>query len=416
MKAEIITIGDEILLGQIVDSNSAWIAQALLPLQIQIEQITSISDRQEHILEALQTAAQRTDLIICTGGLGPTKDDVTKHTAAAYFQTSLVRNEEVLEHVRGIFAKFNRTMPDINMGQADVLANGEVLFNDWGTAPGMWVAHEGKIYVFLPGVPFEMKNLMSHRVIPKLKAYPSLAKIAIRYILTVGIGESHLAEQIADIENAFPAHLHLAYLPKIGMVRLRVSASGTDLVHLEEEVEQYTQQLIERIGTAVVAREDLSFEEVIIRAFSEDQVTLATAESCTGGNIARLITEIAGASQMFQGAVVAYANAAKMQVLGVVEETLINHGAVSEETVIQMAQGAQQVLGATYAIATSGIAGPGGGSPEKPVGTVWVAIAGKNETITKRFQFHQDRLINIERTSSQALLMLWNLFQKEKGF
>lgn len=415
MKAEIITIGDEILLGQIVDTNSAWMAQALLSLQIQIAQITSISDREEHILEALINATQRADLIICTGGLGPTKDDITKLTAAKFFQTSLVRNEDVLTHVRGIFEKFNRTMPDINLGQADVLSNGEVLFNDWGTAPGIWVAHEGKVYVFLPGVPFEMKNLMSHRVLPKLQEFNSQEKIAIRYILTVGIGESHLAEQIADIEDAFPPHIHLAYLPKIGLVRLRISASGSDMVQLEEEVDHYAKLLFDRIGDAVVARDDISFEEAIVRSFVESKETLATAESCTGGNVAKQITEIAGASAMFQGGIVAYANQAKEHLLHVEHSVLAQYGAVSEETVIQMARGAQKQLGASYAIATSGIAGPGGGTEEKPVGTVWVAIAGKTEVKTKLFQFHQDRILNIERTTAQSLLMLWNLFQKEKG-
>ncbi len=414
MKAEIITIGDEILLGQIVDTNSAWMAQALLSLQIQIEQITSISDREEHILEALHNASRRADLIICTGGLGPTKDDVTKITAAKFFNSTLVRDEAVLEHVRSIFARMNRSMPDINLGQADVLANGEVLFNDWGTAPGTWVSHEGKVFIFLPGVPFEMKNLMTHRVLPKLKEFHSEEKIAIRYILTVGIGESHLATQIADIEASFPAHLHLAYLPKIGLVRLRVSASGSDLGALEKEVDQYADLLANRIGDAVVARADLSFEEVIVRAFVESNSTLSTAESCTGGNVAKQITEVAGASDMFIGGVVAYSNQVKEALLHVEHATLEAHGAVSEETAIQMAKGVQKQLGTTYAIATTGIAGPGGGTPDKPVGTVWVAIAGKTEVKTKLFQFHQERVLNIERTTSQALLILWNLFQKEK--
>lgn len=413
MKAEIITIGDEILLGQIVDTNSAWIAQELFAQQIQIQQITSITDQESHILKALADAGSRADIIICTGGLGPTKDDVTKFTAAKFFDTSLIHNPEVLSHVQQIFRQFGRTMPEINKSQAEVLAKADVLFNDWGTAPGMWVEDNGKVYVFLPGVPFEMKNLMTFRVLPKLKDYKTEEKVVHKYILTVGIGESHLAEHIAVIEDQFPSHIHLAYLPKIGLVRLRLTAVGNDLNTLELEAEQWKEKLVSRIGGAVVATEDVSFEEVIVKSFSDSQLTLSTAESCTGGNIARLITEIPGSSKMFQGGIVAYANEVKEHILGVEKETLIQHGAVSEETVVQMAKGVQQRLNTDYAIATSGIAGPDGGTDEKPVGTVWVAIAGKNDVKTKLFHFHHDRLINIERTTAQALLMLWNLFQQE---
>ena len=416
MKAEIITIGDEILLGQIVDTNSAWIAQVLFAEQIHIQQITSITDKEDHILQALADARDRADLIICTGGLGPTKDDVTKFTAAKFFHTELVHDPAVLAHVQQIFARFNRTMPDINLGQADVLANGEVLFNDWGTAPGMWVEDQGKVFVFLPGVPFEMKNLMTHRVIPKLKDFKSTEQVVNRYILTVGIGESHLAESIADVEDSFPPHVHLAYLPKIGLVRLRISVTGTDIDALNREADQWKEALVKRIGKAVVATEDISFEEVIVRAFSTGGYTLSTAESCTGGNIARLITEIPGSSEMFQGSIVAYANSVKENMLGVQADTLAHHGAVSEQTVIEMAKGVQSKLNSNYAIATSGIAGPGGGTPEKPVGTVWVAVAGRNQVRTKLFQFHQDRLLNIERTTAQALLLLWNLYQEESVF
>jgi len=413
MKAEIITIGDEILLGQVVDTNSAWIAQELFAQQIQIQQITSITDTEEHISKALAEAGTRADIIICTGGLGPTKDDITKYTAAKFFNTNLVFDQEVMDHVKQIFQRFNRNMPEINKGQAEVLANCEVLFNDWGTAPGMWVHQDGKVYIFLPGVPFEMKNLMTFRVLPKLNDFQTEEKVVNKYILTVGIGESHLAELIADIENQFPDHVHLAYLPKIGLVRLRLTLTGKDLNLLDQEGELWKDRLVERIGEAVVATEDLSFEEVIVRSFSNNHQTLSTAESCTGGNISRLITEIPGSSKMFQGAIVSYANAVKEHVLGVSADTLKDHGAVSEETVIQMVKGVQQKLNTDYAIATSGIAGPDGGSPEKPVGTVWVAVAGKNEVKTKLFHFHHDRLINIERTTAQALLMLWNLFQGE---
>ncbi len=415
MKAEIITIGDEILLGQIVDTNSAWLGQQLFDLQIHVQQITSITDSESHILQALTAAQDRADVIICTGGLGPTKDDVTKATVAKFFNTTFVHNEEVMVHVKQIFERFNRTMPAMNYGQADVLANAEVLFNDWGTAPGMWVEHEGKVFIFLPGVPFEMKNLMIHRAIPKLKNFHSEEKLVLRYILTVGIGESHLAEMIADIEDSFPEQVHLAYLPKIGMVRLRLTVSGKDVQQLNLLADELQEQLIARIGEAVVSREDISFEEVLIKSFVADNCTLATAESCTGGNIARVITEVAGASEMFEGGIVSYSNLVKETQLGVSESTLKAFGAVSEETAVEMVKGAKERLGTSYAVATTGIAGPGGGSEEKPVGTVWIAVAGKQQVQTKLFRFHGDRQINIERATAQALLMLWNLYRQEKG-
>ncbi len=415
MKAEIITIGDEILLGQIVDTNSAWLGQQLFDLQIHVQQITSITDSESHILQALTAAQSRADVIICTGGLGPTKDDVTKATVAKFFNTTFVHNEEVMVHVKQIFERFNRTMPAMNYGQADVLANAEVLFNDWGTAPGMWVEHEGKVFIFLPGVPFEMKNLITHRAIPKLKNFHSEEKLVLRYILTVGIGESHLAETIADIEDGFPEQVHLAYLPKIGMVRLRLTVSGNDVQQLNLLADELQEQLIARIGKAVVSTEDISFEEVLIKSFVADNCTLATAESCTGGNIARVITEVAGASEMFEGGIVSYSNLVKETQLGVSESTLEAFGAVSEETAVEMAKGAKERLGTSYAVATTGIAGPGGGSEEKPVGTVWIAVAGKKEVQTKLFRFHGDRQINIERATAQALLMLWNLYRQEKG-
>ncbi|MGO1520524.1 MAG: competence/damage-inducible protein A [Sphingobacterium sp.] len=414
MKAEIITIGDEILLGQTVDTNSAWIAQRLAEHQIYAEQITSITDTQEHILQALDHAAKRADLIICTGGLGPTRDDITKQSAALYFGSSLVFNQEVMDHVKNIFSRFSRPMPTVNNTQANVLSNAEILFNDWGTAPGMWVEHEDKIYVFLPGVPFEMKHLLASRVLPRLSGLTTTELVAIRYLLVIGLGESYLAEQIAEIEDTMPRYAHLAYLPQIGLIKLRITVSGNDGEQLEREADNWRDRLSLRIGPAVVGTEDVDFAEIIIRAFAASACTLSAAESCTGGQIAARITAVSGASAIFQGGIVAYANAIKHQLLGVRSTTLEEHGAVSKEAVIEMAIGAQEKLRTTYAIATSGIAGPTGGSPEKPIGTVWIAVAGKNEVCAKNFLFADDRAVNIERTVSQALLMLWDLFQKEK--
>lgn len=414
MKAEIITIGDEILLGQTVDTNSAWIAQNLVERQIYVEQITSITDTSAHIVAALTAAAGRSDLIICTGGLGPTNDDITKQTAAHYFQTPLILNEEVMAHVQSIFDRYGKPMPEINRGQAMVLKNAEVLFNEWGTAPGMWVEHQGKIYVFLPGVPFEMKNLMTHRVLPRVADWRARERVAIRYLLVVGIGESYLAEMIADIEQAMPEHIHLAYLPQFGLIKLRLSAVGSAADSLEREVDAWKNRLSGQIGPAVVATEDVPFQQVIVNAFTKEGCSLSTAESCTGGRLAAEITEVSGASAMFLGSIIAYDNRIKQEFLNVASSTLAQYGAVSGETVEEMAMGAKKTLGTTYAIATSGIAGPTGGTTAKPVGTVWIAVAGEKQVVKRKFQFKDDRVINIQRTVAHALLMLWELFRQER--
>lgn len=416
MKAEIITIGDEILNGQIVDTNSAWIAQQLAPLHISIAQISSISDSAEAITLALQQAEQRADVIIVTGGLGPTKDDVTKSTIANYFNTRLVRDPQVLAHVQQLFDRLGYTdMPEVNKQQADVLAIAKVLFNDVGTAPGMAIEKEGKYYAFLPGVPFEMKHLIEHRVLPDLRRLQPEAYVYNAHLITVGLGESHLARQIEDIEDAMPSFMKLAYLPKLGLVRLRFTAVGADLEVLKKETDNIADAVAQRLGKHVVAREDLSFEEIIVQTFAAKNLRLATAESCTGGNISTQITAVAGASQMFQGAAVVYSNQAKVDVLGVSASTLEAHGAVSEPTVVQMADGAKAVFHSDYAIATSGIAGPGGGTPEKPVGMVCVAVAGRYETLSKTFYYKNDRAVNIQRATMAGLSMLWNLFQKEEA-
>lgn len=416
MKAEIITIGDEILNGQIVDTNSAWIAQQLAPLHITVAQISSISDAAEVIKVALQQAEQRADVIIVTGGLGPTKDDVTKSTIANYFNTRLVRDPQVLAHVQQLFDRLGyRDMPEVNKQQADVLEIAKVLFNDVGTAPGMAVEKEGKYYAFLPGVPFEMKHLIEHRVLPDLRRLQPEAYVYNAHLITIGLGESHLARQIEDIEDVMPSFVKLAYLPKLGLVRLRLTAVGTDLEILKKETDDIADAVAQRLGKHVVARDDLSFEEIIVRTFAAKNLRLATAESCTGGNISTQITAVAGASQMFQGAAVVYSNQAKVDVLEVSASTLEAHGAVSEPTVVQMADGAKAVFHSDYAIATSGIAGPSGGTPEKPVGMVCVAVAGRYETLSKTFYYKNDRAVNIQRATMAALSMLWNLFQKEEA-
>lgn len=413
MKAEIITIGDELLNGQVIDTNSAWIARHLGALHIPVVHITSISDKEYAIKNALQQAEERADVIIMTGGLGPTRDDVTKAAVADYFGTTLVRNETVSAHVQEIFHRTGRKhMPAMNIGQADVLANAAVLFNDVGTAPGMAVERSGKYFAFLPGVPFEMKFLMENRVLPMLRnAYKSDVFVYNSYLLTVGIGESHLAEQIADIEDTLPPFITLAYLPRIGMVRLRFTGEGTDMEALTSITNSFKEQVVERIKDHVVSIDNRSFEEVLVQIFTDTGITLSTAESCTGGSISAQITAVPGASGMFQGAAVVYSNQAKMDVLGVLSETLTQYGAVSEPTVKEMAEGARRVFRTDYAIATSGIAGPGGGTETKPVGTVCIAVAGPSETRMQTFHFKNDRAINIERTVVAGLTMLWDILK-----
>lgn len=413
MKAEIITIGDEILLGQIVDTNSAWIGAKLNTLNISVKQITSISDERGAIYQSLRLASSRADLIIVTGGLGPTKDDVTKETISTYFNSPLVRDEKVLSHVKGIFSRLGKEIPITNFAQADVLESADVLYNDVGTAPGMWVEYEGKYFVFLPGVPFEMKFLIENRVIPKLKSLLSSSIIYHAHIITVGLGESFLANQISDIEERLPATIKLAYLPRLGLVRLRLTAEGENFEKLQKEVESFQNEIVERLKEHVVAVQDITLEEAIIEEFTKHELKLATAESCTGGGIAAAITQYSGASSIFDCAIVAYHNTIKQQLLGVEMAVLEEFGAVSEQTVVQMAEGVKRLSGADYGIATSGIAGPTGGTPDKPVGTVWIAVAGKKETVTKKFEFHNNRIINIERSIAQSLILLWHLFKRE---
>jgi len=413
MTAAIITIGDEILIGQIIDTNSAWMAQQLNAIGVRVSEILSVADRSEAITGALTRAAAVADLILITGGLGPTKDDVTKQTLAAYFGCGLQRDPDVLAHVESIFQNSGRPMLDSNRRQADVLDCATVLFNELGTAPGMWVEHQGKPYVILPGVPFEMKHVMQERVLPRLAARSSGQAVVHRTVLTGGIGESFLAEQIADIENALPPHIRLAYLPKPGFVRLRLTAVGTDQAALEQETSRIAELFRERLGAYFLADRDITLEALLQETLIAYGLRLSTAESCTGGNIARLITAIPGSSKYFEGGAVTYSNALKQHLLGVREDTLATHGAVSEATVREMAEGARIRFATDYAIAVSGVAGPDGGSPEKPVGLVWIATAGPHATIARPFQFGKDRHVNIERASAAALLMLWQHVQTD---
>jgi nicotinamide-nucleotide amidase len=408
MLAEIITIGDEILIGQIVDTNSAWMAGKLNEIGIRIKQISSVSDDREHILTALREAAVRADVILITGGLGPTKDDITKKTITEYFNVDLVENKDALDNVLNIFSKYNRPMLEVNRLQAQVPRNCEIILNKNGTAPGMWFNESGKIFVSMPGVPHEMMYMMEDEVIPKLKSSLKLPVIYHKTILTVGEGESYLAERIADIEDSLPPFIKLAYLPKLGQVRLRLSGYSESETEsgLKEKVNEFAAKIIERVGNVVAAEEDIPIEKAILNYMAENNLTLSVAESCTGGYISHLITQHAGSSKVFLGGAVSYSNDLKENILAVKKSTLIQFGAVSEETATEMVEGALHNFKSDYAMSVTGIAGPDGGTPDKPVGTVWIGVASGKKTIVKKLTFGNKRRQNIERTAISALNML----------
>ncbi|MFZ4548124.1 MAG: competence/damage-inducible protein A [Bacteroidales bacterium] len=405
MLAEIITIGDELLIGQVIDTNSAWIAEQLNSIGIKVFQITSISDNKEHILTALAEGSSRANLVLITGGLGPTKDDITKHTLCEYFDTTLIFSETAYLNVERLFAARGVVVSGLNRLQAMVPANCRVIPNRNGTAPCMWFEKDGCIYVSMPGVPFEMKAIMEEEIIPEL--LKDMNQVIIhRTILTEGVGESHLATIIEPWEDALPSFIKLAYLPQPGMVRLRLTAIGTDRGLLQTAINKAEKELLPFAGKFIFGFDTDTMESVVGQLLRQKSMTLSTAESCTGGNIAQLITSIAGSSDYFKGSVVAYSNEIKEKILGVPHQILLDHGAVSEQTVIAMAEGIRSRFETDYAIAVSGIAGPGGGTDGKPVGTTWIAVATPTETIAKKFLFGEHRGRNIRRASLAALNML----------
>lgn len=406
MLAEIITIGDEILIGQIVDTNSAWMARELNKIGIRVKQISSVSDDKDHILKALAEAATRAKIIFITGGLGPTKDDITKKTLAEYFGVGFVENKEALENVERIFAKYNRPLLDVNRLQAQVPANCEIILNKNGTAPGMWFNHEGVIYISMPGVPFEMMYMMEGEVLPKIMANFKLPSIIHTTLLTVGEGESFLAERIADIENELPHFIKLAYLPKLGQVRLRLSAFGEDEELLQKQVDVFAGKIIERIGAVFVVDKDIALEKAILDKMTEKGLTLSIAESCTGGYISHLFTQHPGSSKVFLGGGVTYSNGLKEHILGVKHQTIEKFGAVSEQTAKEMVDGALLNFKSDFAISVTGVAGPDGGTVDKPVGTVWIAVSGRGKMLIKKYTFGNKRQQNIERSAVMALSML----------
>lgn len=406
MKATIITIGDEILIGQIVDTNSVSIAKHLNAAGIVVREKISIGDDTRQIVACVERALEGSEAVIVTGGLGPTKDDITKKTLAGMFGCELVWNQTVADHVERMLKERGIEFNELNRGQAMVPACCTVLFNAHGTAPGMWFERGGKVVVSLPGVPFEMEHLMQDEVMPRLKAHFELRQIVHRTMITAGLPESMLAKAIESWENALPPYLKLAYLPNPGAVRLRLSAYEVEGESVSKEIDRQFESLRKIIPHHIIGFETATMQELVHELLIRRGLTLATAESCTGGVIASRFTAMTGASAYFRCGVVAYSNDAKHDVLGVDAETIARCGAVSEEVARQMAEGARRIGGADYAVATTGIAGPAGGSARKPVGTVWIAVATPRHTVAILKQCGTDRGQIIDRASAFAISLL----------
>jgi len=411
LKATIVTIGDEILIGQIVDTNSGFIAKSLDKIGIQVAEIISISDNQQHILETFASVQNKVDLVVITGGLGPTKDDITKKTFCEYFNDKLVVNKEVEAHVIDLIESvMKRPASQMNKDQALVPSKSEVLFNKVGTAPGMWMKKENTVYISLPGVPYEMKYILENEIIPKLIKEYKRPYILHKTIMTYGQGESLVAERIEDWENNLPDFLKLAYLPAPGRVRLRLTARGTQKELLENTIEEKVKSLTKIIGDIIVGfEEDETIEVVIGKQLIKCGKTISTAESCTGGKIAQTLTSVAGASNYFRGSVVSYATDTKVTVLGVSQQTIDENSVVSSQVAIEMALGIQKIMKTDYAIATTGNAGPSKGDADTDVGTVCIAIATPNGIVVEEFNFGQPREKVIDRTLNKA----FELLQKE---
>jgi nicotinamide-nucleotide amidase len=406
IKATIITIGDELLIGQVIDTNSAWMAQELNKAGIPVVRRVAVGDVWDDIWNALDEESKHVQIILITGGLGPTSDDITKPLLCKYFGGKLIVDEGAKQNVVNIFTKLNRPIIERNLLQAEVPDVCTVIQNKRGTAPGMLFNKDGKIFVSMPGVPHEMKGMMEDFVIPQLSKQFELPFIIHRTLLTAGVGESFLAELIKNFETTLPSSIKLAYLPNYGMVRLRLSTAGFNKAQIENEIEQQFGQLQILVKKYLVTNIDEPMEKVLGKLLLQKNKTMCTAESCTGGYIAHLLTSIPGSSAFYDGSVVSYSYGAKEDLLNVNHQTLLTKGAVSEEVVTEMAKGALQNIKADYVIAVSGIMGPDGGLPEKPVGTAWVAIGSTQKIITQKIFFRFDRARNIQLTAATALNLL----------
>ena len=411
MKAAIVTIGDEILIGQIVDTNSGFIAKSLDKIGIETHEMLSISDDRQHILETFSLLQNKVEVVIITGGLGPTKDDITKHTLCEYFEDALVRNTEVENHVIELIERaLGREASQINKDQALVPSKCTVLHNQVGTAPGMWIKKDNTVFISLPGVPYEMKYLIENQVIPKLVQEYQRPYIVHKTILTYGQGESHVAERIEDWENQLPECIKLAYLPSPGRVRLRLTARGTNKQQLEDTIAENVKSLDEIIHDIIVGFEEEDTIEVVLgRILKEKNLTVATAESCTGGKIAQLLTSVSGASAYFKGSIVCYATEVKTNVLGVSKDLITQYSVVSKEVASAMALNVQKIMQTDYAIATTGNAGPTKGDADTELGTVCIALATPNGVLVEEFNFGQPR----EKVIDRAVIKSFELLQKE---
>ena len=405
-QAIIISIGDEILFGQTLDTNAHWISGKLDSLGIQVARRITIGDRKEEILETLEKAEEVADIILITGGLGPTSDDLTKPSLVEYFDTTLVRHEEVIEHIETLFAARGRTMTELNKAQADIPANAEVVKNPLGTAPGMLFERNGKVMVSMPGVPYEMRRMMNETILPKIKEKYVQGGLLHRLIRTIGIPESKLASLIQEWEAQLPHDIKLAYLPTMGTVKLRLTGKATAEQKMRAAIQTEIDKVLPIIEKYVYGFDDEEIEEAIGRMLKERGITLSIAESCTGGYFAHKITSVSGSSSWFHGGMIPYSNELKHQQLEVPLEILEEHGAVSEEVVNLLAENIRKKFNTDIGVSVSGIAGPTGGTEEKPVGTVWIGYSDKSKTIAKKFQFTKDRLINIQFTTTTALNMI----------
>ena len=409
MRAEIITIGDEILIGQTVDTNSAWMAHELNLIGVDVTKIVSISDKQEEITKALDNSVQSVDLVLITGGLGPTDDDITKKTLAEYFDTKLVLNNDVLKHIERFVIKRKSFMNERNVKQAEVPEGCKIIQNEIGTAPGMWFEKDGKIIISMPGVAFEMKKMMEETILPELETKRTSFEIIHRTVLTQGWPESKLAEYLEEWEKNLPDVISLAYLPSPGIIKLRFTAKGENKKYLQDTINHKIQKLETIIPQLICGYDSDKLEEITGRLLESTGKTLSVAESCTGGNIAHLITSIPGSSSYFLGGAIAYSNDVKINLLGVSNSNIDKYGAVSKQVVEDMARGAIKRFQSDYAVATSGVAGPTGGTAEKPVGTIWIAVCDDSKVISQKFVFGNHRGRNIQMTSVTALNMLRKL-------
>ena len=412
IQATIITIGDELLIGQVIDTNSAWMAQELNKAGIRVVRRVAVGDVWDEIWNALDEESKHAEIILITGGLGPTADDITKPLLCKYFGGKLIVDEGAKQNVINIFTKLKRPMIERNSLQAEVPDVCTVIQNKRGTAPGMLFNKDGKIFVSMPGVPHEMKGMMEDDVIPHLTTQFKLPVIIHCTLLTAGVGESFLAELVQDFEKALPPHIKLAYLPNYGMVRLRLTTSGFNKAQIENDIEIAFNQLQLLVKDYLVTNVDEPMEKVVGKLLLQKNKTMCTAESCTGGYIAHLLTSIPGSSEFYDGSVVSYSYSAKEDLLNVNHQTLITKGAVSEEVVTEMAKGALQNIKSNYVIAVSGIMGPGGGLPEKPVGTAWIAVGSKEKIVTQKVFFRFDRARNIQLTAVTALNLLRQFIMK----